>query len=165
MELQNTAIRLSDVDSHQQFFSTSLRISRLTDTEVAFLTVELTDLKVEFGIMRNEAISFVEDLHVGDEIRLQDRQQRFAANSPQCRHDRQCDSDHMRLISKLSAGARVHQLKMMAENGALIEVYVITPMSEANIQPYLLVPRQFRSADRYCVIDISEVLSDDSDCH
>ena len=165
MEFQNAAIRLSDVDSHQQFFSSSLRISRLTDTEVAFLTVELTDLKVEFGVMCNEAISFAEDLHVGDEIRLQDRQQRFAANSPHYRHDRQCGSDHLRLISKLIACARAHHVKMMAENGALIEAYVITPMSEANIRPYLLVPRQFRSADRYCVIDVSEVLSDDSDCH
>ncbi|MBM2295099.1 hypothetical protein JQX09_24595 [Sulfitobacter pseudonitzschiae] len=157
MELQNAAIRLVDADSHQQFISSSHRTSRLTDAEVAFLSVELTDLNVEFGVMRNEAIRSVEDLHVGDEIRLEDRQQQFAANSSHCRRDRQCDSDHVRLISKLATRARAHQVQLMAENGVLVEAYLITPIGKARTQPYMLFPRQFRPGERYCMIDVSEV--------
>ncbi len=158
MEHQTAALNLADINEHQQFTVRGLRANRSTEIEDAFLAVDLSDLKVEFGVMHGEIIQVIEDLQVGDEVRLTHRQQGFVANSQYCRHHQ--DSlyeNHARLVSDLSGCAQKQQVQLMGENGSLVKAYGITPVSKAGIQPYLLLPRQFSSVSRYCLIDLSEV--------
>ncbi len=158
MERPTTSTRLAYANKHQRFIFGALRAHRLTEAEAAFVAVELSDLKVEFGVMHGEVMQSVEDLHVGDEVRLKDLLEGFAANNQNCRRSQKSHSEnHARLVSELSGCAQKHRVQLMAENGALVEVYVITPLRKAKIQPYMLLPRQFRPSDRCCVIEVSVV--------
>ncbi len=158
MEYPTMSTRPSDANNHQQFTGKAFRTNRLSAAKVAFLAVELSDLNVEFGVMRGEAIHSIEDFHVGDEVHVKDRHQRFAANNQLSRGSQDIRSEnHVRLVSELSGCAQKHRVQLMAEHGALVEAFVIRLADESIVEPFMLLPRQFRSADRYYVIDVSEV--------
>lgn len=157
MGLHTTALNCADANGHQQTISSTFREKELSEVEVGFLTVGLTDLKVEYGVMHGEVIRSIEDIHIGDEMRLKGLHFGFAA------HDRRhrCSSDahspdHATTALKRGGYVQKHQVQLMSEHGELVRAYVVRPEFSADVQPYMLLPREFRSSGRYCVLAVTE---------
>jgi hypothetical protein len=158
MEHQIAVMSFADDSIHRQISFKTYQASFLAEVDVAFLTVELADLKVEFGAMSGDLIRSIDDLQLGDEFRITVREQGLAANSGYCGNSPTRHSDrHAHLVSELEGCAQKHQLQLMDANGSLAMAYVISPVNEARIQPYLLVPRQFNPQSQYCMIAITRI--------
>ena len=157
MENQLTAIGPTYIQDFREFGVMPFQASHMDDIEVAFLTVYLSDVRIEFGAMHGEDIHTVDDLQLGDEVSIRDRQQGFAANRMHRQQSTSsCSDNNAHLVSKMAECARKQQLRMVAENGSVVKAYAITPDAKFGKRPYLLLPRSFRPAHRYCLIEVCD---------
>jgi hypothetical protein len=162
MKHQIAVMSFADETNHRQIRFETYPAHLLGEAEVAFLTVELADFKVESGVMHGDVIHTIEDLHLGDEFRITDHRLGLAANSGQsCRSPTGHSDRNAHLVSELEGCTQKHQLQLMDANGSLVLAYIISPVKESGLRPYLLMPRQFNPLSQYCMIAIT-LLADDA---